>query len=85
MVKSVFTGRYEYLLSILISERKSARMTQQELAAHLGKTQSFVSKYERGERRLDVVEFIAVAEAIGVDPQNIIQSVLTYPTGGSIE
>ena len=48
--------------------RKAARLTQAELAARLERPQSFVSKYERGERRLDVVEFGEVARAIGLDP-----------------
>jgi transcriptional regulator with XRE-family HTH domain len=43
-------------------------MTQAALAARLNRPQSFVSKYERGERRLDVVEFGEVARALGIDP-----------------
>lgn len=48
-------------------------MTQAELAARLGKPQSFVSKIERGERRLDVIEFCQVAEALGRDPAKLLQ------------
>ncbi len=43
-------------------------MTQKELAALLGRPQSYVSKFERGERRLDLVELIEIAEALGADP-----------------
>lgn len=48
-------------------------MTQVELAARLRRHQSFVSKYERGERRLDVVEFCLVAEALGHDPSGLLK------------
>jgi transcriptional regulator with XRE-family HTH domain len=48
--------------------RRRANVTQQELAARLGKSQSFVSEYERGQRRVDVVEFLVVSLALGVEP-----------------
>jgi transcriptional regulator with XRE-family HTH domain len=53
---------------LLIEARKSAGITQAELSSRLKRPQSFVSKYERGERRLDVVEFGEVAKALGIDP-----------------
>ena len=52
----------------MIKARKKAGLTQQQLAKRLKKPQSFVAKYEGGERRLDVVEFLGVAQAIGADP-----------------
>jgi len=52
---------------LLIEARKGADLTQAELSRRLKRPQSFVSKYERGERRLDVVEFGEVAKALGVD------------------
>jgi len=53
---------------LLAAARKKANLTQAELSSRLNRPQSFVSKYERGERRLDVVEFHEVACALGVDP-----------------
>jgi transcriptional regulator with XRE-family HTH domain len=53
---------------LLVAARKKADLTQAELSSRLNRPQSFVSKYERGERRLDVVEFRDVACALGVDP-----------------
>jgi transcriptional regulator with XRE-family HTH domain len=47
-------------------------MTQEELASRLKKPQSFVSKYENGERRLDAIELLAVLKALGVDPARFI-------------
>jgi len=42
------------------------------LAEKLGKPQSFVSKYERGERRLDFIEFMSLAEALSLDVHNFL-------------
>ncbi len=53
---------------LLTEARKNAGMTQAELSKRLGRPQSFVSKYERGERRLDVIEFAEVSRALGIDP-----------------
>ena len=72
MTKSVFTEEYERFRQMLIEARKERGLTQVDIAERLGKPQSFVSKYERGERRLDVVEFLEVAKAIGADPKAII-------------
>ena len=47
-------------------------MTQTELAARLKRPQSFVAKYELGERRVDVVEFAEIARALGCDPLNLL-------------
>ena len=53
--------------------RKDAGITQVELGKRIGQRQTFVSKFELGERRLDVAEFIAVSRAIEVDPHTILQ------------
>lgn len=57
----------------LIQARKSVDLTQVELAVRLGRPQSFVSKYERGERRLDIIEFCEVCRALGKDPVRFLQ------------
>ena len=57
---------------LLVEARKDADLTQAELSLRLNRPQSFVSKYERGERRLDVVEFGEVARALGIDPVNFL-------------
>jgi transcriptional regulator with XRE-family HTH domain len=53
---------------------KKAGLTQHEVAKRLKKPQSFVAKYERGERRIDVVEFLAITRAIGADPAKIVRA-----------
>lgn len=73
MTKSVFTNEYERFRQLLIDARRNARLTQVELAERLHRPQSFISKYESGERRLDVVEFLEVAEAIGIDAAKFIK------------
>lgn len=63
---------YPELSRLLKEARTDAGMTQQTTATALGRPQSFVSKYEQGERRLDVIEFIEVCSALGCDPRMII-------------
>lgn len=55
------------LRRLLIEAREAANVNQTELAKRLGRTQSFVSNYERGQRRLDVPEFILICRALGLD------------------
>ncbi len=59
----------------LAAARKEARVTQQELARRLGKPQSFVSAYENGQRRIDLLEFFRIAEALKVDPQQVFADI----------
>jgi len=74
-MKSVFTHEYEVFRRYIIAARKEAKLTQANLAKSLQKPQSFVAKYENGERRLDVIEFLLVTRAIGVDPCEILKKV----------
>ena len=73
MTKSVFTDRYRLFLQLLIQERKDKGITQVQLAEKLQKPQSYVSKYENGERRLDVIEFLDIAGCLGIDPAEFIK------------
>jgi transcriptional regulator with XRE-family HTH domain len=80
MTRSVFFGAYETLLACLVEARKASGITQVELADQLKRPQSFVSKFENGDRRIDVVEFIEICRALGVDPAGIVKSVhSTWP------
>ena len=63
------------LRALLIEAREEAGLTQAEVAKSLRRVQSFVSKYELGERRLDVVDFIAVCDCLGVDPAELLRQV----------
>ena len=75
MHKSSFTITYKKFCKILIHARKTAGITQRELSAKLSRPQSFVSKYERGERRLDVIEFLEVAKALGRNPHILLRQI----------
>jgi transcriptional regulator with XRE-family HTH domain len=59
---------YSRFRQLLLTERAKAGLTQRQLASRLQRPQSFVPKYETGERRLDVIEFAEVARALGIDP-----------------
>lgn len=75
MAKSIYSDQQAALIAALVAARKQAKLTQQQVADLLGKPQSFVAKYENGERRLDVVEFLHVAEALGADPVEVLLQV----------
>lgn len=79
MPKSAFSRAYRQLLTLLIDARKAQELTQTDLAKRLGKPQSFVAKYEKGERRLDVVELLDVTEAIGTDIHRLIDAIRSLP------
>jgi transcriptional regulator with XRE-family HTH domain len=72
MDKSIYTEEYKVLLEMLRTARKSSNITQEELGQRIKQTQSFVSKYERGERRLDVVEVRAICYALGISFQDFV-------------
>jgi transcriptional regulator with XRE-family HTH domain len=67
MEKSIYSHDYRLFLRLLRDARRQAGVTQTELANRLGRTQSFVSKCERGERRIDVVELRKFCNALEVD------------------
>lgn len=75
MPKSVFTDAYASFLEALIAARKEAGVTQVQLAGRLGKPQPWVSNYERAIRRLDVIEFYAIARALKRDPSELFRDV----------
>jgi transcriptional regulator with XRE-family HTH domain len=66
MEKTISSNEYALFIEHLKEVRMKAGLTQAQLAERLGETQSFVSKCERGERRLDVVEVRAFCLALGV-------------------
>jgi ribosome-binding protein aMBF1 (putative translation factor) len=66
-------ARYGRLRQILVDARKSKELTQQELAKRLSRTQSWVCKCEAGTAKIDVIEFLDIASAIGIDPCRLIR------------
>ncbi|MDX0829113.1 helix-turn-helix domain-containing protein [Sinorhizobium medicae] len=61
------------MIDLLIAARRNAGLTQAQVGERLGQRQTFVSKYELGERRLDAAEFITVWRAIDADPHALIK------------
>ena len=72
MRKSLGSARHKALIDLLIQKREAAGMTQADLAARLGEYQSFVARLESGQRRIDVVELLDLADALGFDPARTI-------------
>lgn len=73
MPKSQFSKEYKRFCRLMAEERKAAGMSQQELADALEKPQSYVSKYETGERRVDIIEYIEISRAIGFDSVKVLR------------
>jgi transcriptional regulator with XRE-family HTH domain len=73
MPRPQHSARYKELCRILIDARKKTGLTQAVVAERLQKPQSFVAKYENGERRLDVIELLDVAVALGTRPETLIR------------
>ena len=71
--KSVHSAGQAAFCDLMIGARETAGLTQRELAKRLRRPQSFVAKYEGGERRVDVVEFIVICRAIETDPNKLLK------------
>jgi transcriptional regulator with XRE-family HTH domain len=80
MQKSLKSPEYERLIALLVAVRKKADIRQQALAKKLGRPQSFVAKYEGGERRIDLIEFIAIVRAVGEDPIKLFREFVAGKT-----
>jgi transcriptional regulator with XRE-family HTH domain len=74
MAKTIHSERDRQFRELLKARRKAAGLTQTVVAQRLGKPPSYVAKYEGGDRRLDVLEFMDVAAAIGFDPAGFIRA-----------
>lgn len=66
---------HDRAVAALIEARTTAKLTQRDLAAKVGKHQSFIAKIERRERNLSLLEFIGLAIAIGVEPHRLLQKI----------
>lgn len=73
MEKSIYSEEYQRLCTVLRSLRREVGLTQVQVATALDVPQSFVSKYESGERRLDVIELRHVAQVLGVTVGDVLK------------
>jgi len=69
---------------VLVEARERAGLKQSDVAARLGLPASYLSKVENGTRRLDVIEFIRIADAMGIDPAEIVSEIKQKLTQGSV-
>jgi transcriptional regulator with XRE-family HTH domain len=72
-MKSGSEETYERFQKMLVEARRKSGLSQQEVADRLGRPQTYVSKCELGTRRIDVVEFLEMAEVLGFDPATFIE------------
>ena len=65
-MKTIHKEEYRVLIDCLKQFRKSANLTQLELAERIGTDQTYISKYERCERRLDIIEVMAICQCLNI-------------------
>lgn len=75
MGKSLFTDAHRAVVGALTEARHNAGVLQADLAARVGKDQSYISNIERCQRRVDLVEFYDLAVALDVDPVSLFKDV----------
>jgi transcriptional regulator with XRE-family HTH domain len=76
MASSIFDEEHGRLVALLIAARKKSGLKQAELGKRVGKSQSFISMIERSQRRVDIVEFIALSRAMDQDIEAMFKSLL---------
>lgn len=76
MPKTIFGGDHRHLVEVLVEARLKSGLTQAQVAKRVGKDQTFISIIERGQRRVDVLEFVALAKAMDVDPKRLFAEVM---------
>lgn len=74
-MRQLRTHRHRRLIAELAAARQAAGLSQRELAARLKRSPSYVSKFEAGERRLSVLEFIELCEVLGADVGQLVERV----------
>jgi len=72
MAKTLGTEQHKALIAMLIAKREAAGITQAQLAEALGEYQSFVARLESGQRRVDVIELIELANILGFDAAALV-------------
>jgi len=77
MPKTVFTGAHKHLVRTLKDARMKAGLKQSELAERLGRERTLISLIETGQRRVDVLEFYAIAKALDLNPTELFEELCT--------
>lgn len=77
MQKTLGSKGHRTLVDLIINKRKSAGLTQDDVADMLGEHQSFVARLESGQRRIDVIEYVTLAQVIGFDAAEALKQLIT--------
>lgn len=72
-------ARHQDIAALLVDLRKERGWLQQDLAHRMRRTQTYVSKYETGRRRLDVLELLDILRALDADPHEFMDQILAMP------
>lgn len=80
MAQSTASTRYQRMLDLLQDERIKLGLLQKDLGKKMGKPQSFISKVERGERRIDPAELVDFCQALQIDPCNVMKELAAIPS-----
>lgn len=80
MEKTLRSPRHVRLVQLIVDKRNEANLSQADLAKAIGRYQSVVAAVESGGRRIDVVEFLDLAETIGFDPYEVLREVAAVAT-----
>lgn len=75
MPKTIFTGANQVVVEALRASRLAHGLTQRQLADRIGRDQSWISLIEGSQRRVDVVEFVEISKALGVDPAKLLAEI----------
>ena len=76
MARDLYSPQYDRLRELIIAARQRAGLTQVELGKKINRPQSYVTDFERAERRIDVIEYISLAKAIGFDALEVLSDVM---------
>jgi transcriptional regulator with XRE-family HTH domain len=74
-LKHLRSPKHRALISVIVATRKTAGLTQRQLAAKLKRSNSFVWKLEAGERQINVLEFIEIARVLGVKASTLMTEI----------
>ncbi len=76
MRRWVSSPSYKAAVQVIVGTRKAAGLTQRALAARIGRPYTVIANIERGERRIDIVEFVAIARGIGIDEIELMRALV---------
>lgn len=76
MPRTLGRPRHKALRDFIVEKREEAGLTQHEISARVKRSQSFIASIETGQRRVDVVELLDLADAIGFDPHEAVRRLL---------